>query len=656
MAESEITILPEAKAIDGIVETVQLSEPASAPFALVLGSGFSHGLVPTARELVETSLPLWMKSKCRDEVFDQLTKGSPEEHNGAAREFWKRFVERNVDAKVALDPSTGLPEDYSAAYRAAFNPKCSGAVGKPAQSRSFQRRLMRLDQPRLNAAHFLLASLLGVQPRKNRKSDLFKAEAAFSRLILTTNFDPFLQTALQAVNRLYFMSDTPYLGVSDEIYDDQTDAIHIVYLHGSIHRRSQIASEEEIRRIKEKNAQTLAPVLKRRGIIVLGYSGWDDAIVEALAACDEFDNLLYWCGRESDPMAKGAFGPRVREILEKETASYVKIQSAGRFMAQLCSRLVDGLPRLLGNPVGQLREMLETIDLSELNSLTPTPSSGSLTSDAMGSGSAQDVFVGAQKAALERLAQAEKLFIVSTSTPSRSNGTPEQRAARTAKARQFLSSARAASTLGLHGEAIKLYTQALELGSLEVNEHAELLLDRGIAFHSTGKITEAQNDWTQLIELPGATVEQRTWALYDRGVTWWQQGEPDKAIADYTQVIEHSPAAPAEQTARAHGNRGWVYYQRKQYPAFLKETEAALAKQPALDNATFNLGLALLANNRDDEALAAYKRAKETFPNAIETHGITDILEAQKTWLTPERAEPIVRLLQPNKSSAIIKQ
>ena len=221
--------------------------------------------------------------KCEDEHkdFDKQTYTSSE-RGEIARAFWKSFVETNLSLglKLTLDSVTGLPEDNGEAYRAAFTPGYRRAVGAPAKARKFQRELMQLNKPRLNAAHFLLASLLGVQPGKTRESSLFRADAAFSRLILTTNFDPFLQVALQAVNRLYFMSDTPKLGVSDEILDDQIDAIHLVYLHGSVHRRFQMASDDEIREVKEKNVSTLAAVLKRRGVIVLGYSGWDDAIVD----------------------------------------------------------------------------------------------------------------------------------------------------------------------------------------------------------------------------------------------------------------------------------------------------------------------------------------------------------------------------------------
>ena len=70
--------------------------------------------------------------------------------------------------------------------------------------------------------------MLGVQPAGGQRNDQYKMRAAFCRLILTTNFDPFLQICLQAVNRLYFMSDTPELGVGDELLDDQPEAIHLV--------------------------------------------------------------------------------------------------------------------------------------------------------------------------------------------------------------------------------------------------------------------------------------------------------------------------------------------------------------------------------------------------------------------------------------------
>src|SRR5436305_1352008 len=111
----------------------------------------------------------------------------------------EKFVQLNATRglKLVVDSDTGLPTDNAAAYRAAFDQRYTGGLGEPGLARRFQRAVMRLEEPRLNAAHFLLASLLGLQPGKSRRNDRFKARAAFCRLILTTNFDPFLQIALQ---------------------------------------------------------------------------------------------------------------------------------------------------------------------------------------------------------------------------------------------------------------------------------------------------------------------------------------------------------------------------------------------------------------------------------------------------------------------------
>ena len=767
MPDSEIQTLSEDEAVQQIVETVQQADQGAAPFALVVGSGFSYGLVPTAKELVEASLPMWMKSLRGGGSYADLNRLPDADRQAIAREFWKLFVERNARRNVGLSLSAGngFPADYSAAYKAAFDSHFTGAVGEPVQARKFQRALMRLDQPRLNAAHFLLASLLGVQPGVTRKSDLFSTAAAFSRLILTTNFDPFLQIALQAVNRLYFMSDTPELGVGDDILDEQTDAIHLVYLHGSIHRRSQAASEADIARIKSKNASTLRPVLERHGVIVLGYSGWDDAIVEALAECDHFDHRLYWCGREADPLAKGAFGPRVPEILQKSTATYVTISTAGHFMARLYSQLVQGLPRLLENPIGQLREMLQTIDLAELKPVTaatPSPNVGS---------SSADVFVEKQKAAIERLARAEQMFLSPVAAPElaaaaavNQQAPPDDVPAPDAgSAKNLLASARMAFALGKYDKSIELCTQALELTTIGPTEKADALLDRGVSYYFSGDAAHALADWTALIDSPGAPVEQAAWALLNRGVTRAEKGAMDDAVADYTRVIERLPGvpvshvamalvnrgvawrqmgalakeladyetviqnlpgapvdqvamalvnrgiamdtsgdldaaladytrvieqlpgappeqvakalvnrgvlwgrkgdtarqvadptrvieqvegAPADQVARALSNRGWAQYRRGDLAAFLADTQAAVAKFPALAPTAFNLGLALLASSRDGEALAAYDKAASQFPAEIEPQGLTDLADAQKTWLSAERAAPIVQLLK----------
>jgi tetratricopeptide (TPR) repeat protein len=636
MPEPKIKSLTEREAINQIVRAVKLAPQGEAPFALVLGSGFSHGLVPVARELVAESLPLWMKSLEDYQSYDDLKQLPQDRRDEMARDFWQGFVNQNSGRdgfKLPLNPQTSLPDNYSDAYQAAFNPEYDGAVNAPKLARDFQRALMQLNKPRLNAAHFLLASLLGVQPGKTtRRNNLFRARAAFSRLILTTNFDPFLQIALQAVNQLYFMSDTPRLGVSDEIYDDQSEAIHLVYLHGSVHRRDQAATKAAIDDIKKRNATILAPVLERHGVIVLGYSGWDDAIVEALAACDHFDNRLYWCGREADPLVAGAFGARVPEILQKHAPGYVQVASAGSFMVQLYSGLVEGNPRLIENPIGQLRELLDIIDLKELEEIKPPASSGSNAPQLLQSGSAATAVVQKKQSTMELLKQAEQTFFGTPVTDQTQSKRESPEAEDTgvvavppveskSKVEQLLSSAQLALGLGNYEECLKLCNEALAFTSLESSDRTKLLMSRALAHYLSGRADDAVADWSQAIELPNAPVEQVAQALVNRGFTWGQKSDMEKALADYARVIEQLPDAPVAQVAQALFNRGFTWGQKGDLEKALADYTRVIEQLPdapvaQVAQALVNRGFTWGEKGDMEKALADYARVIEQLSDA----------------------------------------
>ena len=154
-------------------------------------------------------------------------------------------------------------------------------------------------------------------------------------------------------------------------------------------------------------------------------------------------------------------------------------------------------------------------------------------------------------------------------------------------------------------------------------------------------------DLTRVIEaLPGAAAAQIAKALNGRGRVWARRGEVDRAIADYTRVIEALPDAPTPQVAAAYTNRGWHFYEGGDLVRFLADTQASVAKGPGREAAAFNLGLALLANGRDGEALDAYRQAAERYPTLIRRLGLTDLTRATDEWLSVERARPVVEMLR----------
>jgi len=659
MAGSLIQILTEQQAVDRISETLRRAGPGDAPFVLVLGAGFSQGLVSTARELVLETLPLWIESLGGSESFDALKhRVKPDDSAAIAAAFWKQFADRNrhYGLDLALD-GRGLPQDIAAAYQAAFDPRHDGGVGAPSEARAFQRALMRLDQPRLNAPHFLLASILGVQPGKpldvrigqTRKNELFTTRAALTRLILTTNFDPFLQIALQSVNRLYFMSDTPDLGLGDDIFDDATDAIHLVYVHGSIHRRAQKATEADITAIKERNARILAPVLKRHGIIVLGYSGWDDVIVDALAACESFDHRLYWCGRKPDPSAKGAFGNRVPEVLCRPSASYVHIESAGQFMARLTTSLIRGGPRLFDNPIAQLREMLEVIDLNEFGIVTPSPPAGSVVTNLDAIGVDQNVMVQAQKTAIQRLMQMEALFIGGQTLTAATGGTTAsvRVGAEVTQANGAMAAVRGiewalsaidmAAALGNHNEVLRLSGEARVIADMEARQRTHLLLQRGLARFNLSDLGGAVEDWGAAASVPEAPVDHVALALTNRGIAWFQKGDIDEAIADFTRVIEAWPGAPVDQVARALTSRAVAWDEKRDLDRAIADYTRVIDTLPGasverVGEALYNRGLAWSQKRDVDREIIDYTRLIETLPGASVEQIVAALYDRGVAW------------------------
>ena len=101
---------------------------------------------------------------------------------------------------------------------------------------------------------------------------------------------------------------------------------------------------------------------------------------------------------------------------------------------------------------------------------------------------------------------------------------------------------------------------------------------------------------------------------------------------------------PIQLVAHAWADRGWNSYRLGQFEDFISDTEKALEIQPKLGGAPFNLGLGLLAKGRDAEALDRYRKAVLEFPKDIAA-ARKDVEEAVGKWLTPERAKPVLEIL-----------
>lgn len=140
--------------------------------------------------------------------------------------------------------------------------------------------------------------------RPNENHQLLASLAEEGHYIFTTNFDGLLETALSSTRLRSVVTARDYsLARSDKIAPDKA----VFKLHGSWRDRNGRLRSDSIQATvervakKEIHGNLVSPaiaffreVLRKRHLVIVGYSGWDDFdIVEALLTTDS-DKMLVW--------------------------------------------------------------------------------------------------------------------------------------------------------------------------------------------------------------------------------------------------------------------------------------------------------------------------------------------------------------------------
>ena len=324
--------------------------PAASPtrpaaYALVVGAGFSHGVVPLVRELMYETIGDYY---IPDQDMSSMER-PPSVLRSHSRDFWKQYNEAAAAGDAVELNAKGLPQDPAQAYATLFTYRGAqalfghqGRVGEQFVN-GFLRSVMdhghqfgygSTGRTDLNGAHLYLAALLEAQ----QTGDGWSTQA-FCRTILTTNFDTLLQAALQHVRLLYTITDRPERGLAPTEFQEDEQAIHLVYTHGSILRHNPASTDSDIGALVA-NAAVLRTHLESRAVIVIGYSGWEDGLMRALADRDS-RHPLYWCDVTPEPAG------RIAEYLAARDAraAYVYLEDgADGLMRALYAALVPDGP------------------------------------------------------------------------------------------------------------------------------------------------------------------------------------------------------------------------------------------------------------------------------------------------------------------------
>lgn len=279
-----------------------------------LGAGASASAgIPTASDMIWEFKQELFVSQRRDPANSVADLSQP---NIRAR------LQAHIDSLENL-PNAGTPEEYAGLFEAVY----------PAESDRQEFIRTKLSGAKPSYGHLALAILM----RRQR-----------CRLVWTTNFDTlvgdacariFDTTAALTVATL----DTPDMAkqaITGERWPLE------VKLHGDFHSRRLKNTGDELRCQDNQLRRMLVDSCQRSGLVVIGYSGRDDSIMNTLQEAARHDGAfpsgLFWLHRkEEEPW------PQVRNLLKEarnsgaETA-FISVENFDETLRDLIS-LIDGI-------------------------------------------------------------------------------------------------------------------------------------------------------------------------------------------------------------------------------------------------------------------------------------------------------------------------
>lgn len=284
-------------------EAEKRSRKGGSPATLFLGAGLSKSAgIPLANEFVERIL--------RDDHFKT------------------RFLGR----KTATDPDD---EGKVLTY-----PECMDEL-TPTERRDVIGPFM--EEATLNRAHLAIAQLM---------------KHGYVDRILTVNFDPLLVKACALVGEFPAVYD---LATAQDFAPQLMQRKAICYLHGQALGAFLVNTGAEGRKQAKRLAPLLHDTFRDRFVLVAGYSGQNDPLLQAFLSAGAFERHLVWTCYEQTP------GTHLKTLLQTDDkqpryAHALPGQDADTFFVELAEALGCWPPNLLFKPLEYLREVFDLID------------------------------------------------------------------------------------------------------------------------------------------------------------------------------------------------------------------------------------------------------------------------------------------------------
>jgi hypothetical protein len=280
----------------------------------LLGAGASASAgVPTAWDMV------W---EFKQQLYISQRRVSPQTVTDLSNPTIRVLLQAHIDSSGNLPPS-GSTDEYAALFEAVYPAE--------ADRRAYLDAKMGGAKP--SYGHLALATLMRAQR---------------TRLIWTTNFDTLIADACAKVYDATGALTTVALDAPDlaeQVIGEERWPVE-VKLHGDFRSRRLKNTGDELRYQDVRLRRVLVESCRRFGLVVAGYSGRDnsimDALEEALNHPGAFPAGLFWLHRGEHPPL-----PRVSQLLERSKeqevdAALVRVENFDESLRDLM-RLISGI-------------------------------------------------------------------------------------------------------------------------------------------------------------------------------------------------------------------------------------------------------------------------------------------------------------------------
>ncbi|KXA95917.1 hypothetical protein AKJ37_06510 [candidate division MSBL1 archaeon SCGC-AAA259I09] len=353
-------------------------------------------------------------------------------------------------------------------------------------------------------------------------------------VVLTPNFDDLLYDAFYL-----FLDETP-LKINHDALAPQFrltgERPTIIKLHGDYLYRNIKNTGEEREHLEDNIEEALEKTLEEYGLVVVGYGGRDDSIMNVLKKAHNEDFGFFWCVFAENEDVMDKLSEKTKKVLNnKENAYIVPIDGS----EQLFNTLAEELG--VNPPTGE--EIRET---AEYRAKKLERKLGKRIEESSGE----------EKEALKEFKSKSKFKML-------------EKGHEKLRDRDFEG-------------AVDTFTRVIKLDS----NYAPAYNDRGSSLFSMGKYEEAIDDYDKAIELDPDYAP----SYANRGLAYSRIGKYEKALEDYNKAIDIDP-----RNMKAYKNRAELYLFLEKFDESLKDSQKVLESSDEKKDTAIGLMLSIIA-------------------------------------------------------------